>query len=336
MEITRRLPVARADLSFLALGAVLKTVQKLSSKRVRESLARVIAAVEYGLSPAKRKQSHYNLVLSFGDRLQQREREKIAREAFFERWLECLSVAPFSSEALSLRAARIEGLEHLRSALAAGKGVIIWESTFFGRRFLAKQILHAHGFRIYHVHSNHHLGPFFRRKRTNTLVEKRLLIPFYDRLELEFLAGIVRLSPFNSSFGYARVFRQLLRDNRIICVSGDVKLGQRFVEKTFLGRTRSFPTGMISLAKMTGAPILPTFCYRDENGNRRVTVHKPIDLNFASAREDMQRSAVYQFTELLEKYVREYPEQTVSWHGQDRLSNIEAEQVRIATPLALP
>jgi len=40
----------------------------------------------------------------------------------------------------------IRGLDHLQRAMDNGKGAILWESSHFGRRLLAKRILRHKGF----------------------------------------------------------------------------------------------------------------------------------------------------------------------------------------------
>ena len=59
-----------------------------------------------------------------------------------------------------LKQLELLGLEHLRVAIGQGKGAILWESSCFRRRLLAKQILHNNGFAVDQVHGENHLGGF--------------------------------------------------------------------------------------------------------------------------------------------------------------------------------
>jgi hypothetical protein len=50
----------------------------------------------------------------------------------------------------------IRGLQHLKGALETGKGAILWLSNSFGRKFLAKQVLHDHEFSVHQIYGENH------------------------------------------------------------------------------------------------------------------------------------------------------------------------------------
>ena len=66
---------------------------------------------------------------------------------------------------------------------------------------------------------------------------------------------------------------------------------------------------MVSLARLTGAAILPLFCI-DENGGRVQLIIEPaIHFQTETDREHYLEQTVRRYADLLEKYKKTYPEQ---------------------------
>ena len=105
----------------------------------------------------------------------------------------------------------------------------------------------------------------------------------------------------------------VLQHNRVLCLSGEGRIGQRAVQLPFLGEQRHFVTGAMSLAKHSGAPLLPFFCWRDADDQLTLVIESPIDLpNGAGAAE----TGTATYVQLLESYVRRYPSEYYGWHVQ--------------------
>jgi lauroyl/myristoyl acyltransferase len=145
------------------------------------------------------------------------------------------------------------------------------------------------------------MGGFWTHGETE--LRARIVRPWLDRLERQFVAEIIYL-PRDDSLAFTRRLVQVLQADQALCVSGEGQIGQKRVVLSFLGRERAFATGMVSLAKLTGAPILPLFCWRDETGETRVVVEPPLDLN----------TGIKAYAALLEAYVTRYPEQYRGWN----------------------
>ena len=288
---------------------------------MRAIFIKTTAALAYHLSSSKRRLSEQNVSETFGNQLTKNQLRTIVKSSFHQFWLEAFSVALPSLSEAGDGDLEIHGLEYLRQAVDNGRGAILWEGSHFGRRSLLKKILHEHGFRILQVYGETHAGGFYRPCPASW-VRRRIIKRFFDDCEREYVAEILNL-PLWEPLPVIRILLERLRENRIICVAGDSPLGWSFVRKHFLGGERSFSTGMVSLAKITGAPILPIFCVQESNGRIVMTVEPPIRPDSRVDRDQASEACIARYVELLESYIRKYPGQYFDWHrlgsaGQDQ------------------
>lgn len=102
----------------------------------------------------------------------------------------------------------------------------------------------------------------------------------------------------------------MLQSNELIYLSGEGQIGHKHITRNFLGRTRRFATGAVHLSKLTGAPILPLFCWRDETDQLQLVIEPPLEFpNDARAAE----IGMTNFAMMLEAYIRQYPDQYRNW-----------------------
>jgi len=93
------------------------------------------------------------------------------------------------------------------------------------------------------------------------------------------------------------------------------------VRKNFLGGYRTFFTGMVSLSRITGAPILPLFCVQEDSDKTAVIIEPPIALDSTKDRDSASELCIDQYVSLLESYIKRYPEQYRNWHGLTKLNS---------------
>ncbi len=231
----------------------------------------------------------------------------------------------------AVRPLRIYGLEHLQDSLKRGNGAILWESSYFGRRNLAKHILYRNGFAIDQIHASAHMGGFAGPGDNHSWVRKRVIRPFFENCERSFVREIIYLGD-PDSLTFTKLMVSRLRNNGILCISADGTRGHKFIPVPFLGRTVSFPTGIVSLAKISGAPIMPLFCCADANGRTSLNILPPVRIRSDLQREQALETTVLQFSDLLESYVRKYPEQYRNWHylwGPPQIGNPSSGVARL-------
>jgi lauroyl/myristoyl acyltransferase len=282
-----------------------------------------VAFLAYRLSRSKRRSSEKNLSRAFKGQLSKEGRQAIVKGSFYQYWLDLFSMPYCSASEAEARPVRICGLAHLQESLKRGNGAILWESSYFGRRNLAKHILHRNGFAIDQVHASSHMGGFAARGGNQSWAIERVIRPFFDNCERSFVREIIYLGD-PDSLAFTKLMVSRLRNNDILCISADGTRGHKFISVSLLGRTVSFPTGAVSLAKLTNTPILPLFCFADTTGRTKLVILPPLQIPSDLQREEALENGIHQFVGLLESYVRMYPEQYRKWdYSSPRQTNTE-------------
>lgn len=278
----------------------------------RSGIARSIGSFAYRFSKRKKQQMQKNIAIAFDGRLSKKEQEGIMRGAFLEFWKDTFLWLPSAEDLNRFEQVSIRGREHFDTALRAARGVILWESNGFGMRMASKLIMHQSGIKVSQVHGIEHLGGFLITS-PDSYIRNSVIRRFFDDCEKRYVAEIVQL-PDSNSLSFTRTLSNRLKHNAILCVAGDGKTGQKLIGLDFLKGTELFSTGMVSLARISGAVILPMFCFRDETGETVLIFENPIPLDPGAPRENLLISSLARYANILEEYVRRYPDQYKNWH----------------------
>jgi lauroyl/myristoyl acyltransferase len=255
-----------------------------------------------------------HLAIAFDGRLSAGETDQIIRECYREVWREALSLLPTAGDWAALRQAKIEGWEHLQSALASGRGAILWEASMFGSRNASKQILRDRGIAVHQVHATSHAGWRGVRLRWGTWLRRRIVVPTIHRWMSRLVASVIWLRR-GQSPAASRVLWDLLGHNGVVCSAADGTLGARLALDGYLGRRRVFATGMVSLARLTGAALLPMFCIQNQKGIPTLTIGPPIQVDEGVDRQRAARSCITQWLRLFETHVKAHPGKYRAWHA---------------------
>ena len=94
----------------------------------------------------------------------------------------------------------------------------------------------------------------------------------------------------------------------------------------FFGEVTLLPVGAVSLALRTGAAIVPIFGVRQSNNRYSIYIEPPLSLSGNGNRSHSVRAGLEKLTAIMERYIRQYPEQWVVlepvWGNQvDELSS---------------
>lgn len=196
-----------------------------------------------------------------------------------------------------------EGLDNLENVLEQGKPCILLHGHF-GPAQLPLNHLSIEDYQVvqigYHPKGNNlsALGKIIQRKKIHLEMNSSIKIVMAD----SFLRPI-----FNH-----------LKKNGILMISGDGVGGGKYIGKhchvTFLSKTVIFPEGPASLAKKTGALLLPAFTVPAEGNRYKTIIEAPLN---SLPGEDMEmdvKKNTQAFAAVLEKYVKRYP---YHWHFWD-------------------
>lgn len=194
--------------------------------------------------------------------------DRLARQWFRYASCEAIDVMRLRGGARALRRlVEIRGREHLDAALAEGRGAILC-SAHFGSYDCAFSLLGASGFPVTTIgrwQHNYTVGLSSAERRFWDLVYARRMRRHRRRPNIEPWAGRI---------GVAAQSAAVLRANEVLTIAIDAPPLRsdlaRAVEVPFLGRRASLLAGAVTLARLTGAPLLMGFMYRGDDYRHQV------------------------------------------------------------------
>jgi lauroyl/myristoyl acyltransferase len=185
----------------------------------------------------------------------------------------------------------ITGLEHIESAVAAGRGAIM-ALPHMGNWDAAGHWLAVNGYRMTAV--------------AEELKPKAVFDLFYRHRR----ALGMDIVPLSEGRRVGELLAAVLADNRILTLLADRNLSGRGIEVEMFGATRKMPSGPAMLALMTGAPLMPCTVFTTAEG-----WHTHIDPPVQIERTDDLRADVGAATRFVarcfERYISAAP---ADWH----------------------
>jgi KDO2-lipid IV(A) lauroyltransferase len=242
-----------------------------------------------------RRTAEKNLELAFPEQ-SEHERRRLLRGSFenLGRLLAVFSHSTDSDQQTLKDLIEPQGLEHLESAQASGRGVILftghiggWELSSFGLSLLGKPL--------------------------------SFLVRRIDNPKIETLVDRMRIHCGNRTIdkrSAAREMLQILRQGGVLGILVDLNTLDRealFVD--FFGVQASTTFIVAKLALRTGAPVLPVFAPWDKERKKfLLLIDEPVA--FALSGDEVQdvRALTQAYTSVVEKYVRRYPDQWLWIH----------------------
>ena len=224
--------------------------------------------------------------------------EALARRTWHNFYRVCCDVArsfSASRDELFARVAGSEGDHHYDAARAAGRGVIV-VTAHMGSFEVGLAALRRQERKRIHVVFRR--DPYERFERLRSDLRRRL--------------GVEE-APVDDGWTVWMRLRDALHRDEVVVLQGDrVMPGQRGERVPFLGGHLMLPPGPVKMALATGAPIVPIFSVRTEDGRVRLFVEPPIRVEPAPGDESgacRPHPALLQWASILERYVKAYPDQ---------------------------
>jgi len=249
----------------------------------------------------ERKKALEHLGLALGGEKAEAELRQIAEKCFAHlgrSFFELARICYVEPERL-LDCIQVEGLEHLTSALAEGRGVIC-PSAHLGNWELMAFCVARLGFPISVV-----------AREINNAGINRLMICLRERMGVK---TIVR----SSRGRVQKSIIQTLKRNHILgmLIDQDARVEGVFVD--FFGQPAYTPIGAVALSMATGAAIIPGFISRQADGGHKLVVLPRFELELCGDRQrDIQHNTA-KLTKIIEQQIRKYPEQWVWMHRRWR------------------
>lgn len=254
------------------------------------AIGRGLALILWPLLGQRLHVARTNLALCFPDM------EETEREALLRRHVDALGMgffdsaaSWFSEDALLSDKYRIEGAEHLDAAIARGKGVLLLGAHFTTQE-LSVRMLSFH----YKVHGVY-------RRYPDPVQEDMVL-----KARLRHFADMIPSDDMRKTLKY-------LRQGKIVWYTPDQDFGEYGMDHSvflpFFGIQAATVTVPGRLAQSSGAALVPFFFRREANGQYLLRILAPLD-DLADEPVEVAR----EFNELLEREVKEAPEQYLWVH----------------------
>ncbi len=276
-------------LGFQGLRATLGVLPDPVARSVGSLLGRAAGRLLVG----QRRLVEAHLAQALSGVLSPNQRRAVARRVFINlgrtaaEWLRF----PHWSRAHLQRLVRAEGVDHVRQALAEGRGAIVVSGHF----------------------GNWEMGPayFAGLGFEGAVLARRLRYPEYEEFlyEARRRHGVPTLAR-----GSLKEVAEVLRRNHLIGMLPDQDVDSLegiFVD--FFGRPAYTPVGPAALSVVTGAPIIPCFVIREPNGFRLV-VEPALRAPSGVSRTESIRRLTEAWSRVVEGYIRRYPDQWVWMH----------------------
>ena len=200
-----------------------------------------------------------NLRLVLGDELSPAATQQVTRDWFRLASCEMVDVKRLRRRARPMRRLiEIRGREHLEAAMAAGKGAILC-TGHFGSHDSGFSVLHASGFPVTSIGR-----VWYKYKADLSSGERRLWELHFRPVRRHRQRPNIEPRPGRPEA--AALAAAALRANEVVTIAIDAPPLEsdraRTVEVPFLGRRAGLLPGAVTLAQITGAPLLMGFVYR--------------------------------------------------------------------------
>ncbi len=257
------------------------------------AVGRTVGRLAYSCLGAVRRPTLDHLAYAFGGSLSEADRRRIARGVFDnlgQSVVEWLKLPQWSAKDLQALVVS-DGVEHLRQALAKGRGAIML-TAHFGNWEMISPYLRSLGFE-------------------GGVLARRLRYAEYESFLIS-MRGAKGVPTF--ARGSLKEVAKVLRANQIIGVLPDQDMDSLDgVFVNFFGRPAYTPVGPAALSVMTGAPILPCFLIR-EGAKFQLVIEPPVAISQTTDRARTLQELTQAWSAIVESYIRRYPDQWVWMH----------------------
>jgi KDO2-lipid IV(A) lauroyltransferase len=255
------------------------------SETERNRLGIRIARFGYYLLSLRKKDSLKNIATAFPEKSDS-EQNMILKKTysfFAKSFMQFLSL-PKSYRYVDIE---VEGQELLDGALEKGHGIILATGHFSKWEIMSAWLGYS-GYPCVAVaqrQKNRGADIFFREFR-----------------EITGMRIIYRKSSLKNMY-------RILKENKILILASDQDAKQRGVFVNFFNKPASTPKGVARFHLETGSDIFFISCYVEQNGKHKLQIQPVVPEG-----ESTVKSITQAFTTLLEKKVREFPEQYFWFH----------------------
>lgn len=210
--------------------------------------------------------------------------------------LEHFRFETMTDEQIAKLVPEFKGLDNIKDALKLGRGAVIL-TAHIGHWELGGILLKYLGFKVNVV------------QQLYDSVEQNIIL---DRNKE--LRGINVIPSSNNPVGFAINATNALKKNELVAFQGDRDPERKGLTVDFFGHPANLPVGPVVLAMKTGAPLVPAFTIMGEDGRYHPVAEPPIELVKTGDFESDLRQNVEKTAKVIERHVREHPEQWFNFY----------------------
>lgn len=273
-------PLTKAGL--VVVGSVPRPVSRIA--------ALILSEIAYLMMPQKRRSARCNVARVIGKPPRSREARVLARRIFHSYgryYADFFGLSAMHGAEVS-REVRIVGLEHLKSALEKGRGVVFVTAHIGGWDVGGAALAATDGLpRLSAI-----VEPVERENSNHAVTAMREV-------------GGVSVIPVGKPM---RVWRALRR-NEIVFMVAERLIGADGIKVKFFGEETALPKGAAYWALKCGAPIVPGFSIRQPDGSYVAHIEAPIDPEPGDDFELDLKKHTQRLANIMAKYIASYPEQ---------------------------
>jgi KDO2-lipid IV(A) lauroyltransferase len=185
---------------------------------------------------------------------------------------------------------QVHGLEHLDRALAAGKGVIAF-SAHIGNFTLIGPKMSASGYAF---------NMLVKDPRYPSVAEA------FHILQEGQGGKFIYVEPWDKAL---RQILSRLRKNEVVCMLADEKKTKSDIYVDFFGHPAPTAPGPAVLSLRTGAPLVPVFIVRKDDGLHHIYIEPRLELSLNGDRTKDIHTIVASYTRVIEDFIKMYPDQ---------------------------
>lgn len=270
-------------------------------------LGRILGNLGFYLIPRHRRGAIRNIKLIYGREKSKKELREMIRRTFIRASCFGWEILYLYSHDLTGKTVenlvdKVEGLAHLEKAMAKGKGVIVL-GAHLGNFFLLGRKLESLGFPNTAI---------MRQMKDGKL--ENLLTRIRSRFGQRWIPKLPVSRAIKESLAW-------LREKKVLVIYMDQRSGKG-IETDFMGISTPTPTGAAVFALKTEAAVLPIVNVQDVDGRYKLIIGEEVPVvRTGNLKHDVLNNTT-RFNQVIEKYVRLYPDQWFWFHNRWKGVNV--------------
>lgn len=256
-------------------------------------LGRRLGVAAFWINKKRRLVAYANLKAAFAREKSPKELREITKKVYqnmVQTFMEVLNLTKVNKAYVD-KYVEIVNMDRIRNAAASGRGTVLL-TAHFGDWELSSLVSAAVGFPIMVLVREQ------KMKRLNELL---------NRLRESNGCKVIRKGMDVKNLIIT------LRERNIVGILADQDAGKKGMLVDFFGRPTSSHTGTMEIARRTDSLVLPAFIVRTKGPHHKLYLEEYIDFRLTQT-EDAVRANLQKYMDILEKYVRQYPDQWLWLH----------------------